>query len=391
MNSLPESGTEMSQLQVGTEVEVEVGPVAHGGHCVARHQGRVIFVRHSLPGERVRARITEVKKRFARADAIRIVTASPDRITPACEFSGPGRCGGCDFQHVELAGQRRLKAAVVAEQLQRVGRIDQLPHPIVVEPVPGDQTGLGWRTRMRYVRLDSDTLGLRQYRSREVVAIPHCVIEAADAIRIIEGESPSQSSVTETVTYNGQSQEFTVATDGFWQVHAGAPATLVDAVMAQLAPRRGDHILDLYAGAGLFSVFIAQAVGAAGWVGAVEGNAIAAQHGRANLAAFEQAHMMTGHIDGRLARRLPQRIRTGGVAAVVLDPPRSGAKEPVVAAVAQLHPSRVVYVACDPAALARDVAYFADCGYQLEQVRAFDIFPMTHHVECVALLRPNPV
>ncbi|MGH3746507.1 MAG: TRAM domain-containing protein, partial [Micromonosporaceae bacterium] len=104
---------------------LDVGPVAHGGHCVARAGGRVVFVRHTLPGERVRARVTEVRKSYLRADAVEVLTSSDDRVRPPCPYAGPGRCGGCDFQHVSLPAQRRLKAQVLVEQLVRLGGLSE--------------------------------------------------------------------------------------------------------------------------------------------------------------------------------------------------------------------------------------------------------------------------
>src|SRR3954467_6986619 len=138
----------------GTEFEVEVGPVAHGGHCVARHEGRVVFVRHTLPGERVVVRVTEDRHAgFCRADAIEVLEASPARVERPCPYSGPGKCGGCDWQHVLPAEQRRLKAAVVREQLARLAPVDvdvdvDTDVEVEVEELPGGP--LRWRSRARF-------------------------------------------------------------------------------------------------------------------------------------------------------------------------------------------------------------------------------------------------
>ncbi|HET8983105.1 MAG TPA: TRAM domain-containing protein, partial [Pedococcus sp.] len=169
------------ELAVGDEVEVQVGPVAHGGHCVARHEGRVVFVRHTLPGERVRVRITEAKtgQRFVRGDAVEVLAASGHRVTPPCPYAGPGLCGGCDFQHVALPEQRALKAAVVREQFARLAGIDVA---VDVEPVPGDTDGLGWRTRVEFAVADDGTPGLRRHRSHDVLPVADCLI-AHDRVR----------------------------------------------------------------------------------------------------------------------------------------------------------------------------------------------------------------
>ena len=160
---------------MGESFEVEVGPVAHGGHCVSRHDGRVVFVRHALPGERVRVTVTEGHggSPYWRADAVEVLAASPDRVAPPCPWAGPGRCGGCDWQHASLAAQRALKAAVVQEQLSRLAGIDR---DVTVEPVPGDDGGLGWRTRVQYAVDDDGTAGLRRHRSHEVVHLDSCRI-----------------------------------------------------------------------------------------------------------------------------------------------------------------------------------------------------------------------
>jgi tRNA/tmRNA/rRNA uracil-C5-methylase (TrmA/RlmC/RlmD family) len=338
-----------------------VGAVAHGGHFVARTpEGQVVFVRHALPGETVRVEVTEDDGRFLRADAVEVLSASPHRVPAPCPLARPGGCGGCDFQHVDPAFQRSLKAAVVREQLQRLAGLDR---PVTVEEVPPI---LRWRTRMQYVELPDGRRGLRKHRSHDVVPVDDCLIAAPDA----------RSEPGGTVVEQVGAHSFEVAADGFWQVHPAAPAVLVEAVLGLLRPRAGERSLDLYAGVGLFSAFLAEH----GPVVAVEGDRRAASYAEGNLAGLD-ARVVHGPVDRVLRRGLD-----GGFDLVVLDPPRVGARRKVVDAVADLAPRAVGYVACDPAALARDVAYFAERGYDLAGLRAFDIFPMTHHVECVALL-----
>ena len=366
---------------MGATYDVDVGPVAHGGHCVARHEGRVIFVRHALPGERVTARVTEGDEgsRFLRADAVAVLTASPDRVTPPCPVAGPGLCGGCDFQHVTLPAQRQLKAAVVREQLQRLAGLSV---PVEVEPVPGDQEGLRWRTRVQFAVDRHGRRGLRRHRSHHVVPVDDCPITRADARVEVEGQPIIEpTSVVERVRTSFGGHSFEVAEHGFWQVHPGAPRVLVETVLSMLAPRPGERCLDLYAGVGLFSVYLADAVGPTGTVQAVEGDRLACAHAESNLAAYPTASVRRGAVDRVLASAPPDPVDV-----VVLDPPREGAKRPVVERVLTRSPRAVAYVACDPAALARDVGLFAEGGYRLATLRAFDLFPMTHHVECVALL-----
>ncbi len=373
-----------------------MGAVAHGGHCVARLPadipevgGTVVFVRHTLPGESVTVRITEgaVGDRFLRGDAVVVHSASPDRVSPPCSYAGPGLCGGCDFQHVHIEAQRRLKAQVVAEQLRRLAGLDV---PVEVEPVPGDVDGLRWRTRMRLHRTPSGGTGLRRHRSRDVLEVDDCLIQAPGALVQVERDVDRRERSADTVVEVVRGRELAVAPEGFWQVHLGAASALVDAVLGAARPAPGERVLDLFSGVGLFSVFLAEAVGAAGAVQAVEGDRRAADLAAANLSAYPWAEAVHGPVDRVLGSFIATDAGRTHPDVVVLDPPRTGARRAVVEAVVSLRPRAAVYVACDPAALARDVAIFAEGGYHLRELRAFDLFPMTHHVEAVALLSPLP-
>ncbi|CAM3207777.1 TRAM domain-containing protein [Nocardioides dubius] len=371
---------------VGRRYQVQIGAVAHGGHCVGRIAelgDRVAFVRHALPGELVEIQITEGTEgdRFLRADAVQVLTPSADRVDAPCLVAGPGGCGGCDFQHVELGAQRRLKADVVREQLVRLGGFDPadpLVADLVVQPVPGDQDGLRWRTRVEYARTPDGHQGMRAHRSRRVVPVDDCLIAAPDA-RVA---SQSRGTVIiERVRAAAGERAFEVEGDGFWQVHPGAPTALVDQVTAYAEVRPGDRVVDLYSGVGLFSGFLGAQAGASGAVTLVEGSRSACGHARENLADLDRVRVLTGSVDEVLGAGT-----VSGADVVVLDPPREGAKRAVVEAVAALDPRTVVYVACDPAALARDLKIFGELGWRVTDLASFDLFPMTHHVECVVRL-----
>jgi tRNA/tmRNA/rRNA uracil-C5-methylase (TrmA/RlmC/RlmD family) len=353
--------------RVGERFEVEVGPVAHGGHVVARHDDRVVFVRHALPGERVVVEVTEGSDgdRFWRGDAVSVLTASPDRVSAPCPYAGPGLCGGCDFQHVSPRAQRGLKTSVVREQLSRLAGLEV---DVTVEEVPPT---LRWRTRMRYVALPGGARGLHVHRSDDVVEIDDCRIDA---------RLPSRESESVETTYG--TREFQVDDGAFWQSHVDAPRVLVETVLGLLRPRPGDRALDLYAGVGLFAAFLADSVGAGGGVVAIEASRAAARDARANLPP--SVVVEHGPVDRVLASSYAEPVDL-----VVLDPPREGAKRRVVRQIVDRSPRAVAYVACDPAALARDLATFGELGYRLAALRAFDLFPMTHHVECVALLEKS--
>ncbi|GAA1896067.1 class I SAM-dependent RNA methyltransferase [Lapillicoccus jejuensis] len=407
---------------VGRTVEVEVGPIAHGGHCVARHEGRVVFVRHALPGELVRVLVTEgrAKDSFLRGDAVEVLRASPHRVTPPCPYAGPAAttpgCGGCDLQHVALPHQRELKAAVVREQLQRLAGLEV---DVVVEALPGTpehERGLRWRTRVELAVDAAGRAGLRAHRSHDVVPLDDCLIAdervvatgalstvwtGCTGVDVVAADEPEAAvevplpvdgpvpSVVQHVAVDGPEGEweesFLVSARGFWQVHPAAAPTFLAHVLSELDPQPGERALDLYAGVGLFAAALADAVGVTGAVLAVEGDAVAVEDATANLEDRPQVEVRGGDV----ARELSAMVDQGVVAdVVVLDPPRTGAGRDVVDALVRLGARRVVYVACDPAALARDTSYLLERGWRLSHLRAVDAFPMTHHVECLATFEP---
>ncbi len=462
--------------QPGDLLELVVGDVAQGGWCVAREPGgRVVLIRHALPGERVLATVTEVTSRFARAEATAILEASPDRVEPPCPHARPGGCGGCDWQHAGLAAQRQLKGAVVSQQLRRIAGLDL---PVTVEPMPGETDGLGWRTRVRFAVGRDGTAGLRKHRSHEVLDVGECpiahpgVTEAgvtrhswpgAESVQAVTSPVTGEHAVVVTPAtrrqprvppgraspggrppgtsrdqparpdtpaarpaspagteqggrsgryarwaeqaagpvlvagrggltalrgrpYLGQQaagRSWRVSAEVFWQVHPAAADLLAGAVTAALRPQPGDVALDLYCGAGLFAGLLAAAVGPGGAVIGAESDPAAVRDARHNLRDTPWARIHRGDVTAVL-----DRVDWARASLAVLDPPRAGAGRPVLdrllAAGTALR--RVAYVSCDPATLARDLAQCTAAGWQLGALRAFDAFPMTHHVECVATL-----
>ncbi len=435
-------------FQVGQEIEVAIEDVAQGGWCIARPEGLpVMFVRHALPGERVTARVTEVTSKFARADAVRVLEASPDRVTAPCPSARPGGCGGCDWQHASLPAQRALKAAVVEQQLRRLAGLDRT---VTVEPLAGDgptadgTPGLGWRTRVQFAVDQRGVAGLRAHRSHRVVDVGDCLIahpfirdlgvtdadwSGATGIETVVGSLDTDENYTVTVLEDAADRReggprpgrkgqprardrgnpgrgraartrrtvaagrpylaeqaagrlWQVSADGFWQVHPAAAGTLSRAVVEALAPAPGDTVLDLYCGAGLFAGALAPLVGPDGAVTGVESDPAAVKNARQNLADFPWASLREADVaeaagDPELAS---SRL-------VVADPPRAGLAADVVGFLnGDSQAERFAYVSCDPATLARDLALLIAGGWRLDQLRAFDAFPMTHHVECVATL-----
>lgn len=373
-------------------VEVRLLRVAHGGVVVGRTEDKVVFVNGGLPGELVRVEITEQSKRFDRGHVVEVLEASPDRVAPPCPIAD--RCGGCDWQHATPARQLELKTAVVAEQLARLAGITWEGR---VQSV-GDS--LGWRTRMRYAVDGDGRVGLRARRSHEIVPLPEvgCLVAApgpdvADLMALARGAEElqvvsSDDGITaladkrlvrghRMVHQSAAGQEFSVAADGFWQVHPHAADVLTAAVLRGLEPAAGESALDLYCGVGLFA---APLVAAGCQVLGIEASRSAIAQARTNVPG---ARFIAGAMEKHLGS-LPSRADV-----VVLDPPRRGAGAEVVRRIAALAPRAIAYVACDPSALARDLATFALAGYVPRVIEAYDLFPMTHHVECVAILIPD--
>ncbi|MCL1800881.1 MAG: TRAM domain-containing protein [Promicromonosporaceae bacterium] len=500
------ANVESSEVPEGDFVELNISAVAHGGHCVARigdgpDAGRVVFVRHALPGERVLAQITS-RGKIWRADALAVIgEESPFRVPTAWPEAGPGGVGGGELAHVSRVGQRRWKAAIIAEQLRQLGSTDvsaiapelavstrnlsAIPDTLPTGRAGSDDRSLGavrlgvedvggesgYRTRIDLDVNAQGRVGMKKHRSHEIQPLKSMPLATAELQALSEriglwdrqwppgarlklvapsgsepprlyvngrlwhddGGAPESSKTTpsnarrtgrnreavssgsadlttEIVTANGESYRYQIPATGFWQVHQNAPAWLVETVLAAAQVSPGDKVLDLYAGSGLFAVPLAIVVGEKGQLIAVEGAKAAASAARANLGRFPYAQVLTGDVAQVLGKLLTggksafdTRTATRGAVAnttntadspvandswdcVVLDPPRVGAGRGVCKQITQLEPHRIVYVACDPAALARDVGFLRNLGYRLTALKAADLFPMTHHMEAVATL-----
>jgi len=404
----------------GKELELDVTNIAHGGISVARHDGRVIFVSDAIPGERVLARITEdSKKSFWRAETLKVITPSEHRqmhvwSSASVARDPDDRAGGAEFGHIEIGHQRELKRQVVVDSLQRFAKVDApVGNDVTVEAIPGADDGTGWRTRVRLHVDESGRPGPFAARSHRVIAVTELPL-ATDAVQeaaplaakfvgeehvdIVEASTGGARLIVgkqkpTTVTEMVGDREFRLADTGFWQVHSHAAETLSAAVQDAIDPALFDasaHNLDLYGGVGLFAAAVADRFGAATKITSVESDATATGFASRNLAEWIGADAATGRVERWVAQLASSanahdraRLRA---ATVVLDPPRSGAGKQVVQSIGGLQPAQIVYVACDPVALARDIGLFAERGYDLTALRAFDLFPNTHHVEAVATL-----
>lgn len=379
-------------MNVGDEIVVDISSIAHGGHFVARHEGRVIFVRHAITGERVRIRINEISKNFARADAIEVLNPADSRVTPSCEFAKPGGCGGCDFQHIDPKAQRKFKAEIIKEQFHRLAKMEIDIEVEEVLPI------YGWRSRMEFTVSENRRLSMFQARSNNLVEISQCKIahQSIDISDVNGQKLPVGKKVDIAVGSDGKvvsaiegrdnftlinqrvgSFNFSLSSQSFWQSHIKAPETLLQCVLTFAELRKGDHLYDLYSGVGLFASGAIDQVGETGRITMIEESESAVTDARRNFARFANVEI----IEGKVERELKRFARAD---VVIIDPPRSGAGERVIRQIRALSPRTLIYVACDPAALARDAATLEQLDYSLDGIRAFDLFPMTQHIESVA-------
>ncbi|WP_426999024.1 class I SAM-dependent RNA methyltransferase [Pseudarthrobacter sp. N5] len=446
-----------------TELSVEIGPVAHGGHCVARHEGRVVFVRHGIPGEKARIRLTDAGEsaKFWRADVVEVLEPSPDRVDHFWHAAdslrswphGHPPVGGAELGHISLGRQRSLKGEVLAEQLHRLAGVELSTE---VEAVEGAATvtdtrgnhdgggGLRWRTRTGFAVTAGGRLGMHAHRSDEIIPVREMplAVDAINELRLwdidlqgierVEVAAPSNGSrpllllvpvpgtrakrisailaqlpadisvasldplTAEVLQLRGRTwvhesaagHDYRVTGAGFWQIHREAPDTLVGAVTGFLHNggflEPGGVVADMYAGAGLFTAPLADAVGATGSVLSVEGAPGTSRDARKNLHGAPQVEIIQGRVE-RVLRQRPRNFDS-----LVLDPPRAGAGKAVVKQLIDARPRAIAYVSCDPASFARDLGYFQQGGWSLAGLRAFDLYPHTHHLETVALLCPAP-
>ena len=397
-----------SALKIGDRIEVTIEKVVHGGHFIARHNGAVVFVRHAIPGEVCTIELTSIGKSFNRADVVSVQSPSDFRVIAPCKFSGPDGCGGCDFQHISEEYQRTLKSKVITEQFARIARMD-----ITVDVEKISET-TKWRTRAIATTDSNGKLGFYKSRSNTVIPVTDCLIcvdeigvselsqKALKADHRVEVSASNTGERTIALANAGAkerarvtqgpavlhekvlSKVLEVSHESFWQSHKMAPDVLTKAVLDFGNFRQGEHVLDLYGGVGLFTAAILEVIGENGHVELIEGSKSATSDASRNFAADSNVKVITGDV----AKHLP-RISNADV--IVLDPPRDGAGKEVIAQIARMRPRAIIYVACDPAALARDSAYLADHSFSLVNIRAFDLFPMTHHIECVALYAQTDV
>ncbi len=407
-------------------IQLELTSAVHGGNAMGKHHGRPIFVPYAIPGETITARIVDDKRNYAHAEGVELLKASPARVAPECPHFGPGRCGGCQLQHMSYETQLTFKRDVVIDQMKRIGGVKK-PDRKVRDTIPSPEPW-GYRSRAAFHVTPEGKLGFYSPDSSHIEPVDWCYILDPRAMSLLESMELDYSEISqvrvqagsdgqgmlilstkddlapsleadmpvsvnlllsdnEPVNLIGEShthytlkgRTFRVTAGGFFQVNLGSAAILVDLGVERLYLQGHESVLDLYAGVGLFSAFIADR---ASLVTLVESYPPAVTDADENLAEFDHVDLFEGGVSSVLEALIAD--GEGPYDAVVVDPPRAGLEESVIDALGDMKIPNLVYVSCDPATLARDVKRLSKRGYTLQHVQPVDMFPQTHHIECVA-------
>lgn len=402
-------------MNVGDRVTTTILDVAHGGHCIARVDGEIIFVRHAIPGEVGVVEITSKNSKIYRGDLIEVIEPSDSRIKPTCKYANPSQCGGCAFAHIDLDKETEMKKKVLIDQFAKIGKIDLSEFEITS---PGFEIGDGlhWRRRMNFALTPERTLGLHSSRSNKVLELDHCYLAsqpinnaafAGDPIKsaqlskalmkLRDLKMPAEFSESNNgemaighrgkiingvheITESVRGVNYEISPHSFWQSHDQAAEVLVDRVNTLLEVRAGDTVLDLYSGVGLFAAHLILKVGSQGKAILIESDSHSGKDAQRNFSRDSRAEVLLGK-----AEKLLSTVKKADI--VVLDPPRAGVDPVVIGELLRLAPRQILYISCDPATLARDVAALTSSqAYEINTVNMYNLYPRTHHLEGVVLL-----
>jgi len=379
-------------------MEIRIERILPGGVGLAHADGKTIFVSLAAPGDHLSVRVDRQQGNVLFASVVEVLTPSPVRIEPPCPYFG--RCGGCDFQQLTYEAQLAAKADIIRDCLQRIARLDHVPE-ITVHPSPKQ-----WRYRVRATwQIDQGTreIGYYERGSRRVCDVEYCAVllpelqETLEQVRstewaefppdlkhldVVRGEddvslAPAFGEFdTNELSLRVGNEVYEYNAESFFQIN---PALLPELIEFALGDAAGATALDLYCGVGLFTLPLARRFVK---VIGVEANPVAARFARRNLeqAGLTNARVTTASVAGGIRN-------TDSVEFILLDPPRAGAESVVIKGMLDLQPTRISYVSCDPATLARDLRKLIAGGYTIDSISGFDLFPQTHHVETVVLLR----
>jgi len=390
-------------FEVDAEVELRVDSLAPKGDGVGMLGDKRAFASRTIPGERLRVRIRRHRREWIAVDVLDIVEPSPDRVEPRCPLFS--QCSGCQLQHVAYPRQLALKRDLVALQLREHGGFEDPP---VADPVAADDPWY-YRNHGRFTVQDGQLGFVRHFR-REFLPVPHCYIMEPginDVLEQLQGRlhgstqcnirvgRPEGSRMIQPridlpdAPDSGQAQlteellghRFQVSAAAFFQVNRAQAERLIELVRERVDAGPEGVVVDAYGGVGTFAALLAPHVGT---VVSIEESGPAVADARVNTQGLANVELLLGKTELVLGT-LP-----GPVDAIVLDPPRSGCQPDALRAVIEHGPRRVVYVSCEPETLARDLRVLVDAGYALLEVQPVDMFPHTHHVECVATLQRDP-
>jgi len=408
---------------MSTNEIVTIEKIVYGGDALAHLcDGRAVFIPYVLPGEVVRIELINDKPRFARAVPIEIITPSIDRIQPKCKHFES--CGGCHYQHMDYDHQLATKLSVLQDQLTRIGKINTPP----LKGIIPSQKQWHYRNHVQFHPTTSGSLGFINSRGNQAISIEEChlpeealndiwpqiSIEPGSGITrlslrqdsfneimvLLEGDQmdvpdfeldlPVSASYIDpegyttllagedALIYEIKGHHLHVSPESFFQVNTDVAEKMVEHIL-ELLPQDGKkiNILELYSGAGLFSIFLAER---ASQLTAIESARSSCYDFAINLDAFENISLYEAPVEDTLP------VITEKPDLVLLDPPRSGLNIDARLALTKLAPSEIIYISCDPATLSRDLKYFIEDGYELLDVQAFDLFPQTYHIESISHL-----
>jgi 23S rRNA (uracil1939-C5)-methyltransferase len=407
----------------GDVIELELDAISHLGQALGRHEGKVVFVPYTLPGERARVRVVDDRKRWARGELLDLLRASPHRVKPPCPYFGT--CGGCQYQHVDAATQLAYKHEAVVDQLRRAG----LDEPLPVRDVHGMQEPWGYRNNVQFTLSNEGELGFQGARSHDVVPVARCLLlhplldelhqlldvqwpelsrlslragirtgermvilePSGDGVPELEVDIPLSCVLrlpegrhyplvgSEVLHERLRGHLWRISAGSFFQVNTVQAEVLVERVAAYLDPQPGDVLLDVYCGVGTFGLSLLDRVDR---VIGIEGHPSAIEDAWANVSDGKADRVTL--IEDSAERVVP--LLDEPVTLAIVDPPREGCPPALLDALAALAPRRMAYVSCNPSALGRDLARLDGAGYQLREVQPVDMFPQTYHVESVSWL-----
>ncbi len=391
-----------NRLDPPERVTVQLDDIAFEGGALAHDGPRIVFAEYGIPGETVSVELLRSRAGVAMGRVVEVLKSSPDRVDAPCPYFGA--CGGCQWQHITYPRQLTFKEHIVREQLRRIGRFINPP----VSPAVAAENPWGYRNHLRFTAKRRGEVGFVQRGSHRFLRVDHCLIaddHVNDALPGLQGKCGGMHQLTFRVGVNtdemlvhpdlkaiepsiesGQrfyheeilGRRFRISGASFFQTNTAQTERLVGLVRDGLDLGENETLVDAYAGVGTFAVILAPLVHR---VVAIEESAAAVDDAMVNIAGMPNIQ----YYKGKVEELLPQISEPADV--LILDPPRQGCDAKALEAVIQMAPNRIAYVSCDPSTLARDLRILVDGGFELREVTPVDMFPQTHHIECVATLR----